>query len=328
MKESETNQQPWWNRPLWGDKTMLEKIEEVIHKPHEQIPPEVVEHHERVMGELRILAPIAKALDNSQFIEPEFVGFIKISQLFALEMGEYKGLRNYVALFWVAIEAKNAFLKLEQIELSYRSTKQQQFYDFLLEELEKHPSSEDFITDLKKKLHEIVPDIKTEEGIMAITTYGTTLESIARQDELGLKLLYLFKKYRVEDLSLLRVMSDMVAYLLRKNLQDFNDVVTLVKANRNGFEQLGKIIELPITQSTDEDYARMIQYIALKQKYQAIYVQFQRLLEVMIQWNRFYQIIKEIRSHYPPSEFDQPPEFQKPIPGEEFYFRYENYLPR
>lgn len=325
-KPTEKQGETWWNKPLWGDKSMLEKIETIIHKPHDNIPQEVIDHHQRVFAELKLLTPIAKALDNQKFSDLEFLAFVKISNLFSLEIGEYKGLRNYVALFRVAVEAKDSFLKIEQIELSYRSSKQQQFYRFVFELLEKHLSSKEFITLLEEKLSEILLDIQTDEGKNAVNVYGETFKTVAKQDELGLKLIFLFKKYQLDDFSLLRVMSDMVQYLLGRDLGDFQDIVTLVKANEQRFEQLGKIIELPVDKTRYEDYARMLQYIVLKQKHQVSYLQFQRLLEIMTQWTHFYVIVRDIRNDYPESEFSIPPELKQNIPGLDIFLKYKNFL--
>lgn len=319
-------EKPWWNRPLWGDRTMVEKLESIIHKHHEQIPEEVIEHHKQVMSELKILTPIARALDNPKFVEPEFIAFFNITNLFAQEIGEYEGLRNYVALFRVAVEAKNTFLKIEQIELSHRSTKQQELYNFVLHKLGEKINSETFIKILNIEKEKILQGVKTEEGKFAVNSYVETLETIARQDELGLKLLYLFKKYNLEDFSLLKTVSDMIDYLVGKSLQNFEEIVLFVRVNRDKFIQLSNIIEIPPEKTTDEDFARMFQYIALKRKYQEIYVQFQRLLELLVVWNDFYQTAKDIRNHYPNTEFDHPPEFEKTIPGEDLYFRYQNVL--
>lgn len=319
---------PWWNRPLWGDKSMLEKLESIIHKPHDTIPPEVIEHHQRVFAELKILTPIAKALDNQDFNNPEFLEFVHISQLFADEIGEYKGLKNYVSLFRVAVEARNSFLKIEQIELSYRSTKQQEMYRFLLELLEQQLDSQTFIKSLDEKRQKILPEIQTEEGKEAINVYTDTLQNLARQDELGIKLMYLFKKYQLENFSLLKIVSEIVQYLQGRNLRDFNDIKILVRANQELFAQLGRIIELPLEKTREDDYARMLQYIAMKQKYRELYIQFLRLLEVMTQWNHFYSIIKDLREHYSPEKFEIPPEFNTPIPGSEIYAKYQTVITR
>ncbi|MGI0482465.1 hypothetical protein ACN4EE_16990 [Geminocystis sp. CENA526] len=325
-KPTDKKTEAWWNKPLWGDKSMLEKIEAIIQKPHEEVPQEVIEHHQRVFAELKLLTPIAKALDSSKFSDSEFLEFVKISNLFSLEIGEYKGLRNYVALFRVAVEAKDSFLKIEQIELSYRSSKQQQFYNFVVELLEKQLPSSEFITFLDQQLEKTLQEIQTEEGKNAINVYAQTLKTVAKQDDLGLRLIFLFKKYQLEDFSLLRVMSDIVQYLLGRDLGDFNDIVTLVKANEQRFEQLGKIIELPIDKTREEDYARMLQYIVLKQKHQVSYIQFQRLLEIMTQWTHFYLIVRDIRSHYSETEFTLPPEFQHNVPGLDIYLKYKNVI--
>ncbi|WP_069791149.1 hypothetical protein A5482_003760 [Cyanobacterium sp. IPPAS B-1200] len=319
-------EKPWWNRPLWGDRTMVEKLESIIHKDQEKIPDEVIKHHEQVMSELKILTPIGRALDNPKFIEPEFVTFFNITNLFAQEIGEYKGLRNYVALFRVAIEAQSTFLKIEQIELSHRSSKQQELYQFVLNKLEQKINAEEFIEALNAEKELILTGIKTEEGKFAVNSYVETLTAAARQDELALKLLYLFKKYNLEDFSLLKTVSDMIDYLLTKNLQNFEEIVSFVKINGEKFIKLSNIIEIPAENTNDEDFARMFQYIALKRKYQDLYVQFQRLLELLTLWNSFYETAKDIRSHYPLTEFDHPAEFEKPIPGEDLYFRYKNII--
>lgn len=107
---------------------------------------------------------------------------------------------------------------------------------------------------------------------------------------------------------------------------DFNDIKILVRANQDLFDQLGKVIELPIDKTREEDYARMLQYIAMKQKYQDIYIQFLRLLEVMTSWSHFYLILKEIREHYDPDEFEIPEEFNTPIPGIEIYNKYQSVI--
>jgi len=166
--KSQKNLEPWWNRPLWGDRSMLDKIESIIHKEHDKIPQEVIDHHQAVLAEIKLLAPIARALDSDKFTESDFLDFVKVSNLFAKEVGEYKGLRNYVALFRVAVEAKNSFLTIEQIELSYRSSKQQEFYNYVLTLLEKQLSPAKFINLLEEKLAQILPDISTEEGKNAV----------------------------------------------------------------------------------------------------------------------------------------------------------------
>ncbi len=322
----EQTQQPWWNRPLWGDKSMLETIQQSIQHKHDTIPQEVIDHHNMVMAEARILAPIAKALDNVKFKSSEFGLFLKIQSYFAQGIGDYQGLANTVALFRVAIEAKNSFLKVEQIELFYRSTKQQDFYQFVFENLGKNLTTKEFQEKIDKKIEEILPGIKTEEGKNALTTYAEAVKSLARQDELGLKLLYLFKKFEMKDFSILRVMSDIVAYLQTRNLADFNDLVLLVKANEQKFRELGRIIEIPHGKDTYEDYARMLQYVALRQRHQASFIQFQRLVEVLEQWKNFYEIILGIRQQYPPQEFTQPKEFTTPILGEDIYLSYQEYF--
>lgn len=75
-----------------------------------------------------------------------------------------------------------------------------------------------------------------------------------------------------------------------------------------------------------EDHGRMIQYIGMKQKHPVSYIQFQRLLEVMIQWTHFYSIIRGIRNQYSETEFTIPSEFKQNIPGLDIFLKYKTVL--
>lgn len=70
-------------------------------------------------------------------------------------------------------------MKIEQIELSYRSSKQQEMYRFLLGLLEQQLNSEEFIKKLEQKQQEILPEIHSEEGKDAINVYTETLKKIS-----------------------------------------------------------------------------------------------------------------------------------------------------
>lgn len=55
-------------------------------------------------------------------------------------------------------------------------------------------SPEEFKQQIRTKLEEIKPTIKTEQGREALEDYTESLEGLAEEKDIGLKLLYLFKK--------------------------------------------------------------------------------------------------------------------------------------
>jgi len=341
----------WWKRPLWGNKTMIQQIIDIfktapIIKGQKEIDFETIELHKQALAELRVLAPIAKALDDAKFTTKEFKSFLEIKSNLAQGIGEYQGINNFIALLSAAINAKESFLKIEQIEIRYRSIKQQNFYDYVGEllgkafqknqgesivinpnkESEKKLTKEQFFQEVQKKLDEVIPKIKTEEGKNALESYQKVLEKLSEDKEsLGLKLLQLFKQYELKDFSILKTITDMVVYLQDKNIEKLNECLVLAKANTETFDKLAQIIGMPQAKRDVKTYAIMLQYTALSYKHQASYSQFARLVEVLQQWKKYYQSVVRIREEYPSREYKQPPEWNQDIPGEIVYQKYSDY---
>ncbi|MBR8828618.1 MAG: hypothetical protein DSM107014_12085 [Gomphosphaeria aponina SAG 52.96 = DSM 107014] len=335
----------WWNLPVWGEKSILQKLLGIlgagkIIQGKREIDFETVGIHKQALAELRVLTPIAKALDDAKFTSREFKSFLEVKSNLIQGRGEYEGINNFIALLSGAIEAKDSFLKIEQIELSYRSLKQQEFYNYIFELLgkvygeekgrkgkpEKNLTKNEFYQEVQKKLDEVIPKIRTEEGKKALESYQKTLENLSKDKEsLALKLLQLFKQYDLKDFSILKKISDMVIYLQDKNIENLNECLTLGKANQEIFGKLAQIIGLPESKREPKTYAIMLQYTALSYKHQGSYSQFARLIEVLQQWKSFYQSVISIREEYPRHEYNQPPEFTQEIPGEILYNKYKDY---
>ena len=210
----------------------------------EDISENSISLHNQAFAEAKVLASIVKTIDNPIFKQPDFQYYLKIKSFFASNKEPYQGLENSAELLRLAVKAQANFLKIEQTELRYRSTKQQEYYEFVLKFLgekfaesnnnddlennqiiakkkqENKYSPEEFKQQIRTKLEEINPTIKTEQGRQALEDYTESLESLAEEKDIGLKLLYLFKKFNLTDFSVLKVISDMVIYLQDKNMQN------------------------------------------------------------------------------------------------------------
>ncbi len=339
-------------------KRLLSALNKDIGKKEEKekqtISEKIIEIHNQNFGELKVLAPIMKALDTPQLQEPSFLSYIKLRSSLAEGSNEYEGLGNSAELLRVAILTKSSFLKIEQTELRYRGLKQQAFYDYIFQLLEENfggkdqqkqeddlsqyaikktkadaenkYSSEEFKAKINDKLEEILPTIKSEEGQAALKEYRDSLAILAQDNSIGLKLLYTFKKFQLADFSTLSIISDMVEYLQDKPLNNLRAFIDLVNKNMEVFNQIANIIYIPKTKQTADNFAILLQYTALSRKYQSSYGQLGRLIEVLKQWYPFYENVKNTRKNYPESDFILPAEFQKEIPGVEIYDKYQDYL--
>jgi hypothetical protein len=284
--------------------------------------------HNQAFEQLKQISIILKACDQQKFHDPDFLLFVSLRNSFARETGELEGLKKSLQLFRVAIEAKNSFLKIEQTELMYRSSKQQEFYHLVFELLARNVSKVTFYKKVHQKLHKIIEGVKSEHGQKALKSYVYALDNLSQQDELGLRLLYLFKKLQLtnSNYSILKTVSDLVIFLGDKNLQDLDSIVKLVRTKNDTFIKVGRIIGIPFAKNHPKTYALMLQYVALRQKYKILYYQFKKMKKVLHQWQTFYQIINDIRSQYPFLEYKQPKEFTETIPGLNIYEKYQDYL--
>lgn len=317
-------QQPWWNRPLWGEDNLFHSADDKIDK--KLIPDLAITHHKEVWDILRFTLSVAKSLDDVIFREPEFQNFIQIKSAFVEGVSDYRDLNHSIILLRIAIELKDSFFKIEDTEMCYRSKAQQDFYQEIFDLLDKKVSQLEFKERVRHKLNKVLSEIKTEEGKEALKGYVQSLDFLARQNELALKLFYLFKKYNFYSFSILRTISEMVVELHNKNIQDLNSLAMLVKNNYEMFEKLGKIIELPAQKRQIQSYAIMLQYLVLRQKYQETYVQFQRLIELLIDWHTAYKTLLHIRQQYPNTEYQVSEELTREIPGLTLYNKYQQYL--
>lgn len=321
--KTQLSSKPWWNRPLWGDKSLLEKLICKFSKP--EVSEEAIHLHNQELFNAQRFSDLAKAINRDKFDSQEFLLFVKIKYLLTSNLDGYERLSESAQLLEAALKTKDSLMVLYQTELRYQTYKQQQFSKFVEELLSQELDTEKFRERVKVKLTELLEQIKTEEDQIALQAYVKELNYLSKH-ELGLKLFLLLKRYYAVDYSILSKIAAIINSLGQKDVQDLKRLVSLVLVNYEVFKKLRKIIGLSEEQNTPETYARLIQYIELSHKYQLTFLKFQELESVLWQWCKHYQAILAIRQQYPPSQYKQPKDFSQEIPGLKIYLKYKNWL--
>lgn len=308
---------------LKGISGTSESDQEKLEKPH--IPKASIDLHSRSFEEIALIGQKIKKINNEKFGNEEFLLLLRIKNNMAKEAEGYQGLGNCVDLLQAGIIAQKSFLRLEQTELSYRSRKQQEFYQYVAENLQGDIDKEAFTQKIEQKKIEILPLITTEEGKNTIEGYTKEL-NILGQYKLGLKLLSLFKQYELKDFSILKKITDIVESFGSKDLVKSNDLLSPVIENYESFEKLTPILGLSAAESTPQSYTKILQVIGLTNRHGKAYVEFGQLVELLRKWETPYKAISLVRKEYTEDKYSIPAEFKEDIPGYNTYQKYAEYL--
>lgn len=325
--ESPETQGKWYSRPLWGNQTFLQWLNNLFFLSRkEEIPQTTVELYKHSYNQLKNISAIARTIDKEKFTSREFVNFLMLTRDFEKDTGNYEGLKYSIELLRVALETKESFLKIEATETRYRSFAQQEFYEYVFDLLmRKEIEVKEFQELVQRELSNVIPKVKSDEGRVAIQSYVNQLDIVCK-NQLGLKLLYLFKQYDLSNFSLLRTVADIADGFYDKNLDSLKEFMVVVQVNSEIFLKLGQIIQIPLQKNTPETYALILQYIALRNRHQNSYSQFQQLTNLLKEWEAIYIPLTTIIKEYPPKEYKQPDIFKQDIPGLELYTKYEQHI--
>jgi hypothetical protein len=314
-----TPETPWWNRSVLGKGGLIEDIINLSNK--EEIPEEILLSRRKQLTDMLVFAKTAEAINSRQFLEDEFVAYIKIKYMLDKEIGEYAGLNKSTRYLQLAINAKDLLIYIDQTELRYRGFKQQEFYEKVAGLLKKGDNPAVFRQQLEAESVEAIAQTKTEEGQEALTHYVNNLKQIS-DNPLGLQLLNRFRAFQLSDYSILSTISDLIRRIEVKHIYDINRLTMLASDNYNLFEKISKIIQVPAAKINPRSFAIMIQFIALTHQYEITALKFEELVRVLRKWSQYYQRIIAISQEYPSSKYKYPPEFSEPILGEELYINY------
>lgn len=325
----QTPPKPWWRRGFFSEKgaigRWLHPVLSRFFSSRELVSESDQFLHNRAMTDLRVLGKNAEVLDDVKFGKQEFLIYVRLKYLLNKHIGEYADLDDSVTLLQLAIDAKDSFIAIDQTELRFRGSKQQDFYQYVEGLLGSFKSTEEFRQNVQTKLTEMIVQVKTEEGRTALESYSKHLDRLSEK-ELGLKLLSLFKAYQLADYSILRRISELIQTLDKRDLHTYEPLMPVVMANFDAFEKLRKIIRVSKDKSNPDTYARIIQVIGLFYRYGLSFMQFEELMGILKRWYRPYQTVIGLREARPPHKFKQPPSFQEAIPGEAVYMKYKKWL--
>ncbi|AFZ42854.1 hypothetical protein PCC7418_0629 [Halothece sp. PCC 7418] len=322
-----TLSQPWWNRPLWGNQSIWERLKGMFIR--EPIPESSIFLHDRALAQLKKIAPLIEGVNDAKFGHPEFILLLKMRASFNQGLGEYKGLKENSEMVKAALDAKDSFLTVEETEFQYRSYTQQNFYEEifkLLDLFEKDLMQEDFHQAVENLAEQTTQKLKTEEGVQAIQSYSKELQRLSSEHKLALRLLYLFKRYELTDFSILKKISELVSFFEKEELHDPKQVLIQIKVNYGIFEKLGEIIGITGKKNNPDTYTKIIQYIALMEKHKDSYSQFKRLLSYLKEWQDPYETVVTLREEYPAKVYKLPKTFREEIPGLSLYEKYKSSL--
>ena len=301
-----------------------DNIDEKFGKP--KVPDGSIALHNKALKEITLIGNKAERINDDKFGNEEFILLIQIKIDIAKKTEGYPELSYRIELLKAAIIAQKSFLKLESTELRYRSRKQQEFYQYVAENLEEDIDKEAFAKKVKKKQIEVLPLITTDEGRDAIESYVKEIKNISQYD-LGLKLLTLFKQYDLKDFSILKKVSDVVESLQGQDLLSPKNLVSLVLENYEAFEKLTPILGISEAESSPTTYARILQVIGLENRHGKAYLQFEQLVQLLKTWEKPDKTIKMVREEYTSNKYQIPSEFEQEIPGIDIYRKYAKYLP-
>jgi hypothetical protein len=314
---------PWWNKPLYGELSLWERINRGFYR--EQISDSVIAIHDLALNESITVFRRAKSIEIGKFGNKEFLAFVRIKYDLAQKKTFNRNLEKYAQLLQVGMKTKKSFTGLEQIEINHRSKKFNEFYEYVDSLLANLSSPSEFKVHLQSKYVEVYPAMASAEGKSALQNYVQQLENLAEHD-LGLRLLSAFKAHKLSDYSILKKVSNIIENLERHDLLDLKGLKVRIIAEQTIFEDLGKIINIPIDERNPETFSRILQYIALQEKHEESYPKFQELANLLKTWNEHYETVQLIRDQYSLKRYKKVKTFLQTFPGIDLYNKYKDYF--
>lgn len=314
-----------WLKSLWYsiDQSIIEQLRDKYGNP--KVPENAASLHEKTFREVRNWAFKAEKITSEKFGSEEFKLYMRLKQEINRGLKEYRKIGKSIKLLEVAIAAQSSFLKIEATESRYYSTKQQEFYNFVADNLEEDVDKDELLNKLKQKLTEITPHLNSEKGIAALESYFEEVNRIS-QHSLGLNLLASFKKSQLADFTVLRTLSDIIKQIDPKDLFNHTSLVPLILEYLEIFEKLAPIIQISENEISPETYALIMQYIGLDHRQKTAYDDFELLLQILRKWQKAYESLLTIRNEYPAKKYRLPPDFKQDIPGITIFEKYEKQL--
>lgn len=306
--------------------TTVSVIDRIILSVFKQpVPDTISQFHRRVYRDLSSKAWHLQRLHTERFDNEEFVQYLRIKRDIYNNQGNYQDLRKSIELLELALTAKDSFLLIAETEMRFRSSTQQKFYQFITQLLQKSYDRKKISTLMRTALKRVFLNLKTPEGRMVMKEYVLAIEKVTK-DPLGLELLRSFKQDNLERYNMLANVSKIAKTLKKSDLINIKKLTILIQENRDDFDELGDIIEIPFQHHLPASYARMLQYIALKHRYAKSTMEFNEMIRRLADWEKSFVTLIEIREEYTSQKYRLSKEFTQKIPAIKIYQKYQSYL--
>ncbi|MBL1210405.1 hypothetical protein [Geminocystis sp. GBBB08] len=322
----ETLEKPWWNRPLLGNKTLMDYISSQFVKL--DIPQDILYHYNSALDKLENMTVTVKALLNDKFTEKDFLTYARI-QSYLDKYNQHK--QHYFVIgkefFKTLLDNLDTLIKLTEIEAEYNSPVFLAFYEYSLDLIKQKCDKLIFQEKLRKSIPSFTLKLTEEKEQKIIKLYMKYLFMISEIDNLA-KFFSLLKTNQLEYWDLFKKIKNLLEQNRINKVQDLKSFVLLVKNDDSLFRDIAtKVIKIKKDETEDElIIARILQYVALNYKYEVLYSQFQLFLSYLSKWEKTYYYILHLKNKYPSNKYNYPPNFRVKLTGFDVYKSYYDYL--
>ncbi|NCO74390.1 MAG: hypothetical protein GW795_03905 [Cyanobacteria bacterium] len=319
-------EKPWWNRPLLGEKTLIDYFFSEYIKL--EIPPEILSVYNYALEKSDNITLTLKALLNDKFSNKGFLIYARIEG-YLNKYCQHKKHYFIVGkeLFKTLLDNLDILNKLTDIEAEYNHGVFLEFYQFALELIQKYPNKLIFQEKLKKAKEYFTIQLNEEQEKKVIGVYIKYLLLLSEVDNLA-NYFYLVKINQLTNWELLKKIKTFIEENQQSNIEELKPFILLVKNDEDWFTKIAtKIIKIKKEDTEDSlIIANILQYIALSYKYEVIYPQFQLFLNYLSKWEKVYYYIISLRDKYGSKKYNYPPNFKVKISGFDIYKSYYDYL--
>lgn len=322
----EKTDQPWWNRPLIGDKPLINYILRQFSRSH--IGPEIISLHDYYLEKLETISVTLKALFNHKFIYSDFLIYARLEGYFQ----KYCQTKKHYFLvgkefFKTILDNLNHLKSISKIEAKYDNPSLINFYNSVYQLIKENHHKLIFQEKLVKLHYNVSKEIINQEDKKIVDSYLGHIIAISEVENL-LYFLDLLKVNNLTDWHLFTKIKNFIKETEYEVIEDMKPFLLFATMEKDFLILIAnKIIKIKEDDETKlVNMAKIFQYIALGDKYDNLYKQFELFLKCLSKWEKVYYHIVSIRKNYPVSQFIIPPSFKVKLPGFELYKSYHDYL--
>lgn len=322
----EKTDQPWWNRPLVGDKSLFDYFFKQYSRI--QVCPEIVSLHDYHLEKLESLSVTLKALFNQKFTYLDFLIYARLEGYFHKYCQSKKHYFLVGKEFFKTILDNLDHLKsIVKIEAKSQNPLLTNFYNSVSLLVKENHHKLIFQEKLIKLHYLLKQQLKEAKEIQVVDNYLVHFISISEVENL----LYFFDLLKVNNLTNWDVFYKIKSFIAETENEMIEDVKPFLLFTNTESEFLGAIASQIIKIKEDDEtklinIAKIFQYVALGDKYEHLYSQFELFLKCLSKWEKVYYDIIALRKNYPINQFIIPPSFKVKLSGFELYKSYHDYL--